>query len=420
MGKTFSEKVMGRNIGSDVVAGQIIQAQPAICMSHDNSAAISGTFRKLGVREVKHPERLAIVLDHCVPAAGPKYAQNHKTIRDFVAEQGILGFHDLNIGICHQVLPEQGYVIPGSLIVGSDSHTCTYGAFGAFSTGIGRSEAAVTWATGEIWLKVPETIRIEVTGELGAWVTAKDIALKLIGDNGADGGLYKALEFVGPIVDAMTIPSRMVLCNLAVEFGAKNGYTPADDKVEAWLKPRLSPERWEQAEFLASDPDAAYCETITMEVTGIGPQVACPHTVDNVSPVEEVAGRSVQQVFIGTCTNGRIEDFELALKILKGNQVAKGTRLLIGPASAEIYREMASNGMLIAFIDAGALIINPGCGPCLGAHEGVLADGEICLSTMNRNFKGRMGNPKGEIYLASPAVAAATALRGVITDPRAL
>lgn len=420
MGKTFSEKALGKNVGQEVVAGQIVQARPDVCMSHDNTAAISGTFYKLGVDRVKYPARLAIVLDHCVPAAGAKYAENHKTIREFVAQQGIANFYDLNVGICHQVLPEKGHVVPGTLMVGSDSHTCTYGAFGAFATGIGRSEAAVTWATGEIWLKVPETMRIEVTGELGPWVTAKDVALKLIGDRGADGGLYKALEFVGSVVDAMTIPSRMVLCNLAIEFGAKNGYTPADEKVREWLAPRVPAERLQSAEYLASDANAKYCETMTIDMTGVGPQVARPHTVDNVALVEDVTGRKVHQVFLGTCTNGRIEDFELALKILKGKRVASGTRLLIGPASYEIYREMLANGMLADLVDAGAVIINPGCGPCLGAHEGVLADGEVCLSTMNRNFKGRMGNPNGEIYLASPAVAAATALRGEITDPRTL
>jgi len=420
MGKTFSEKALSKNVDQDVQAGQIVQARPDICMSHDNSAAISSTFRKLGVEKVKHPDRIAIVLDHCIPAAGAKYAQNHKTIREFVAEQGISNFHDINTGICHQVLPEKGLVLPGSVMVGSDSHTCTYGAFGAFSTGIGRSEAAVTWATGEIWLKVPDTMRITIGGALGEWVTAKDVALKVIGDSGADGGLYKALEFTGPVVEAMTISSRMVLCNLAVEFGAKNGYTPADDKVKQWLEPRVDPARWAQAEFLTSDPDAVYAESIDLDMTGVGPQVACPHTVDNVSPIEEVSGRKIDQVFLGTCTNGRIEDFEMALRVLSGKRVARGVRLLVGAASSEIYKEMATRGMLAEFIDAGALIINPGCGPCLGAHQGVLADGEACLSTMNRNFKGRMGNPKGEIYLASPAVAAATALAGEIADPRSL
>ncbi len=418
MGKTFSEKTLGKNIGKDVVAGQIIQARPDACMSHDNSAAISNTFRKLGVKKVADPRQLVIVLDHCVPAADAKHAANHKTVRAFVAEQGIPNFYDLNVGICHQVLPEKGHVVPGSLVVGSDSHTCTYGAFGAFATGIGRSEAAVIWATGEIWLKVPETMRVEVVGRLGEWVTSKDVALKLIGDYGADGGLYKAVEFGGPIVDAMSISSRMVLCNLMVEFGAKNGCTPADDKVREWLEPRVPRERWKAAQFLFSDPDAKYAQQITLDMTGVGPVVACPHNVDHVKPIEEVAGRPVQQVFLGTCTNGRIEDFELALRILRGHRVAQGTRLLIGPASYEVYKEMVARGLASALLDAGAVILNPGCGPCLGAHEGILADGEVCLSTLNRNFKGRMGNPNAEIYLASPAVAAATAVRGVIADPR--
>ncbi len=420
MGKSFSEKALGRNVGRDVVAGEIVQARPDACMSHDNSAAISATFRKLGVTKVADPRQLVIVLDHCVPAADAKHAANHKTVRAFVAAQQIPHFYDINVGICHQVLPEKGHVVPGSLVVGSDSHTCTYGAFGAFATGIGRSEAAVIWATGEIWLKVPETMRVEVVGQLGEWVTSKDVALKLIGDHGADGGLYKAIEFAGPVVDAMSISSRMVLCNLMVEFGAKNGYTPADDKVRTWLEPRVSRERWQAAEFLFSDPDAKYAQRITLDMTGVGPVVACPHNVDNVKPVEAVAGKPVHQVFLGTCTNGRVEDFELALKILKGRRVAQGTRLLIGPASYEVFREMAARGLVNDLLGAGAVILNPGCGPCLGAHEGILADGEVCLSTLNRNFKGRMGNPNAEIYLSSPAVAAATALRGVITDPRTL
>ncbi|MCW3131112.1 MAG: 3-isopropylmalate dehydratase large subunit [Candidatus Methanospirare jalkutatii] len=418
MGKTFSEKALGRNVGREVSAGEIIQAKPDLCMSHDNSAAIAKTFAKLGVDRVKDPGKIAIVLDHCVPAANAKYAENHKAIRALVAEQGVSRFHDMGEGICHQVLPEKGHVVPGWLIVGSDSHTCTYGAFGAFATGIGRSEAAVVWATGEIWLKVPETMKITIKGRLGEWVTAKDVALKLIGERGADGGLYKALEFTGPVVDEMSISSRMVLCNMAVEFGAKNGYTPPDEKMIEWLKPRVDPQAWDAGEILYSDPDASYCEEIEIDMTGVGPQVACPHTVDNVKPVEEVAGTKVHQVFLGTCTNGRIEDFDLALRILRGRKVAAGTRLIVGPASREIYAEMIANGMMAAFIEAGAVVINPGCGPCLGAHEGVLADGEVCLSTMNRNFKGRMGNPNAEIYLASPAVAAATAVAGEIADPR--
>ncbi len=414
MGKTLTEKVLGRKAGREVKAGDVVSVSPDYVLSHDNSAAIIQEFRKLGVKKVKAPGKIVIVLDHIVPAADEKYAQNHKTIREFVAEQGIANFFDINAGICHQVLPEQGFALPGSVIVGSDSHTPSYGALGAFAAGIGRTETACTWATDEIWLRVPETMRIDLTGRLGPGVSAKDLSLKLIGDHGAEMANYKAVEFDGPAAGDFSVGARLTLANMSAEMGAKNGYFAPDEKTLRWLEGRA------RGPFvaLASDPDALYESVLAYDLGSLEPQVAVPHSVDNVKPVAEVAGRAVNQVLIGTCTNGRLEDLETAAAILKGRKVAKSVRVLVIPASWEVYREALRSGALAVLVDAGCVILNSGCGPCLGAHEGLLAAGEVCLSTSNRNFRGRMGHRDSEIYLASPATAAASAVTGRITDPR--
>jgi len=417
MGMTFAEKILAKKSGKDrVVPGEIVIVSPDIVMSHDNSAAISKTFAKIGVEKVAHPDRIVIILDHCVPPANSTYATNHKVIREFVNKQGIENFYDINTGICHQVLPEKGFALPGRLILGSDSHTTTYGAFGAFAAGIGRSEAAAIWASGEIWLRVPETIKIEIRGKLPLLVSPKDIILHIIGDLRADGALYKAVEYTGEVVSAMSIGGRMTLCNMAVEMGAKIGYVPPDEKTERWLSSRTK----ERYEPVYSDPDADFEQVLTYDISDLPPQVACPHTVDNVKPVSEVAGRRIDQALIGTCTNGRLEDLEEAVKVLRGRRVSSKVRLLVFPASWEVYRDALKAGIIEELIDCGAVVMNPGCGPCLGAHEGVLAPGEVCISTANRNFKGRMGCPDAEIYLASPATVAASAITGVITDPREL
>lgn len=414
MPKTFAEKIFSARAGRDVRPGEIITVEPDFLLTHDNTAAIAGTFVKMGAEKVVHPERLVIVLDHCVPAADAKYAENHKKIREFVTAQGIEHFYDVGRGICHQVLPEEGFARPGFLILGSDSHTTTYGAFGAFSAGIGRSETAAVWATGEIWLMCPESVRITIAGSFRPGVGAKDIILHIIGDVGADGMLYKSVEFAGPAVEEMSVSGRMVLANMSVEMGAKNGYVAPDEKTAAWLNARGAGEY----EAVYPDTDAAYESKLEYDVSGLGPTVAKPHTVDNVAPVEEVVGTKVDQVVLGTCTNGRLEDFEEGARILNGRTVAPGCRLLVFPASRTVWRDAIKSGVIETIEAAGGIIMNAGCGPCLGAHQGVLAPGEVCLSTANRNFRGRMGNPDAEIYLASPATAAATAVEGRIADPR--
>lgn len=416
MGMTFAQKVLAAKAGLQSVAvGQIVEIEPDYCLSHDNTAAISKTFNKIGVEQVKYPERFVIVLDHTVPASIEKYALGHKDIREFVCKQGIANFYDAGVGICHQVLPEKGFALPGKLILGSDSHTTTYGAFGAFSAGVGRSEMAVLYATGKIWLKTPASFKIVVSGQLEEPIASKDLILKIIGDIGADGALYRSIEFTGRAIEEMSLSSRMVLSNMAIECGAKNGYIAPDKKTLAFLDGRAV----RKYTPVYPDPDARYEKVLEFDATRLDPQVAKPHTVDNVSPIEEVAGTKIDQALIGTCTNGRLEDLRLAAKILSGNKVAHGVRLLILPASQEVLLGALREGLIEIFVEAGALVLNPGCGPCLGAHQGVLAPGEVCLSTANRNFRGRMGSRDAEIYLASPATVAASAITGVITDPRA-
>ncbi len=411
MAKTFVEKLFSLKAGQDVSAGAIVSVEPDYVMSHDNAAAISNTFKKIGVQDVKYPQRIVIILDHEIPAPKESSATNHKEIRNFVKEQGIPNFYDINNGICHQVLVEQGYATPGKLIVGSDSHTTTYGALGAFSAGIGRSEAAAIWATGELWFQVPDTMKIEVNGDMPDHITAKDIALHIIGKIRSDGADYRAVEFTGSTINAMSIADRMVLSNMAAEMGAKNGYVPADEKTVAFLEGRAK----DEYEALYSDPDATFVETVVIDVKDIVPAVAKPHTVDNYAPIDDLAGTKIDQALIGTCTNGRLIDLEAAAKVLKGNKVA--VRTLIIPASWTVYKEAMKKGLLEVFIDAGAIVLNPGCGPCLGAHMGVMAPGEVTFSTANRNFKGRMGCREADIYLGSPLAVAASAITGEITHP---
>lgn len=414
MGKTFSEKVLGQKAGKQVGAGEIITVSPDYILSHDNSAAIIREFEKLGLDKVKCAEKIVIVLDHVVPASSEKYAQNHKVIREFVEAQGIPHFFDVRHGICHQVFSENGFALPGKLILGADSHTTSYGAFGAFAAGIGRSEAASVWATDEIWLKVPETMRIEINGKLPPMVMTKDVILKVIGELGADRANYEAVEFSGTAVPGFTLASRMVMANMAAEMGAKNGYFVPDDKVFDWLQTRAQSE----FEAIASDPDASFEAVFSYDISGLDPQVACPHTVDNVRPLSEVRGTPFNQAVIGTCTNGRLEDLRIAARILKGKKVHPHIRTLVIPASRKEYLGALKEGIIESLVEAGCLVLNPGCGPCLGAHQGILAPGEVALSTANRNFRGRMGSRDSAIYLASPATVAASAIEGKITDPR--
>lgn len=414
MGQTFSEKILSQKAGKEVRAGDVVTVSPDFILTHDNTAAIIKEFQKLGISKVRCPQKIVIVLDHVVPASAEKYAQNHKNIREFVSAQGISHFYDIHNGICHQVFSEEGFAMPGALILGADSHTTSYGAFGAFSAGIGRSEAASVWATDRIWLRVPETLKIVLKGQLPKGVFAKDIILRLIGDEGADRANYKAVEFSGEDAQGLSLASRLVLANMAAEMGAKNGYFLPDEKVFDFLKDR------EKASYQSvdSDPDASFEDILRYDLTALEPQVACPHTVDNVKPVTEVMGTPFDQAVIGTCTNGRYEDLKAAADILRGKTIATSVRVLVIPASRKEYLKALHEGILEALVQAGCIILNPGCGPCLGAHQGILAPGEVALSTANRNFQGRMGSRDSEIYLASPATVAASVIQGKITDPR--
>jgi 3-isopropylmalate/(R)-2-methylmalate dehydratase large subunit len=413
MGKTFSEKVFSAKAGREVRAGEIVTLEPDYILTHDNSAAILKKLPAIGVTRLKYPERAVIVLDHVTPAADSKHAANHKAIREFVAAQGIKHFYDVGFGVCHQVMVEEGFAYPGRLILGSDSHTPTAGAVGAFAAGIGRTETAGVWVTGGLWLRCPETVRLELTGRFQPHVSAKDLALAIIGRIGADGALYYAVEYAGEATEALDIADRMVLCNLAAEMGAKNGYFPPDTVTAQFLG---EPDGKHAA--LHSDEDAEYVQKLGFDLSVLDAMVAAPHTVDNVKPVGEFTGKRIDQALIGTCTNGRIEDIRTAAKVLTGRRVAASVRLLIFPASMKVYRQALEEGLVAPLVDAAAVWMNPGCGPCLGAHEGALAPGEVCLSTANRNFKGRMGDPNSEIYLASPATVAASAIAGKIASPR--
>jgi homoaconitate hydratase family protein len=414
LGATFSEKVLGQKAGKSVRAGEVVTVSPDFILSHDNTAAISLEFAKLGLTHVRRPEKIVIILDHVVPAAAEKYAQNHKLIREFVASQNIPHFFDIQNGICHQVFSEAGFALPGKLILGADSHTTSYGAFGAFSAGIGRTEVACLWATDEIWLRVPPTIRIELEGWFPEGTSAKDAILKIIGALGADFANYQAVEFGGPAAERFSPASRLVMANMAAEMGAKNGYFAPNQAVLDDLGDRAR----DAFTPVCSDEDAPYAEVLSYDLSALDPQLACPHTVDNVKPVAEAAGTPFHQGLIGTCTNGRLEDLESAARILKGRRVHPSVRVLVIPASRRIYLEAMKRGFLAILSEAGCVILNSGCGPCLGAHQGILAPGEVALSTANRNFRGRMGSRDSEIYLASPATVAASALHGVITDPR--
>lgn len=433
MGKTFAEKALARAAGlPTTIAGQVVDARPDVVLSHDNTAAIAKIFRSIGLERVAIPERLVITLDHAVPAPTPQHARNHAEVRAFVQAQGIRHFFEVGRGICHQVISEEALILPGQLIIGADSHTTHFGALGAFGVGVGRTEVAALWATGELWLRVPESIKIVVTGALGKGISAKDFCLSLIGQLGAEGGRYQSIEFSGSAIDSLSLDSRMVIPNMMAEFGAKNAYLAPDEKVFDYLAGRAarrlqlaggSPQAAQLAASLRAgalypDAGATYSAVHTFDAAAIQLTVACPHTVDSTQPLAAVRGIRVQQAFIGTCTNGRLEDLALAAEVLRGQRVAAGTRLLVVPASSQVYAEAIERGYMQILLAAGAAIGTPGCGPCMGNHMGVLAPGEVCISSANRNFKGRMGEPDAEIYLASPAVVAAAAVAGYIIDPR--
>jgi len=388
-------------------------------MSHENADLVRKTFQEIGARQVWDAGKIVIVLDHRVPAESEKTATTHKAIRDFVRQQGIRNFYDVGRGgICHQVLAENGHVLPGMVVVGTDSHTTTHGAFGAFAAGIGATEMAGVWTEGRLWFKVPSTIRIEVTGELRRWISAKDLILYIIGQLGADGADYRSVEFDGPVIRDLSVSGRMVLANLSMEMGAKCAFTPVDEKLLRYLARRTATVLPSEARY-APDPDARYERVLPIDVSEVlrEPQVACPHSVDRVRPVSEVSGLAVNQAVLGSCTNGRLEDFEIAARILDGQRVHPRTRLLVIPASQEIYLESMRLGYIQKLVEAGAMVNPPGCGPCVGVHQGILAAGEVCISSTNRNFLGRMGSKDSRVYLASPAVVAASAVAGAIVHP---
>ena len=415
MPQTFAEKVLARKAGlKKTVPGQIVEITPDVALSHDNTAPIYGIFQRMGGQRVFDPEMHAIFIDHAAPAPTTKHAENHRIIREFVADQGIEHFFDVGRGICHQVLVEEGLALPGEVVLGSDSHTPHAGVMGAFGAGIGRSEMASIWATGQLWLRVPESMKIVVNGKLNPGVTSKDLALKVIGDLGADGGLYMSVEWHGEAIQAMSLSQRATLPNMMAEMGVKNSYLPPDGKVLAYLEGRAR----RPFEVVEPDPDAKYAQSHAYDAAEVEPMIACPHTVDHVKPLSEVAGTHVDQAFLGTCTNGRLEDLAAAADVLAGKKIADGTRMLVIPASSQVYMEALKAGYIETFLNAGAVIESPGCGPCMGNHMGVPAVGEVSISTANRNFRGRMGTKESEVYLASPAVVAASAVVGEITHPK--
>jgi 3-isopropylmalate/(R)-2-methylmalate dehydratase large subunit len=426
MGMTLVQKILARATGqASVKVGDVLEPGVDLAMSHENGALVINQFQEIyqgtGLEaKVWDPDKIAIVFDHRVPAESAKTATNQKNVREFVARQGIGKFHDIRGdegGICHQILPENGYVRPGQVVVGTDSHTTSHGALGAFSFGIGATEMASVWALGCILnVEVPGTIKVVVNGKFQPYVQAKDLILYLIGKISAQGANFKVIEFHGPCIEKLPTSGRLTICNMAVEAGATSGIVPADAETVRYLREEARVQ--DEIEPARPDADAVYDQVIEIDAAQLAPQIACPHTVDNVKSVKAVAGKQVNQIVIGSCTNGRLDDIEIAARILKGKKVARNVRMLVFPASARIYRQALEEGYLTILMEAGAVVMNSGCGPCLGVHQGALADGDVALATTNRNFKGRMGNPAAEVYLCSPAVAAASALAGVITDPR--
>lgn len=426
MGMTLVQKILARASGRTSVAiGDIVEPAVDLAMSHENTALAINQFLEIyrgsGLQpKVWDPSKIAVIFDHRVPAESSKTATNQKRVREFVAQQRIEKFHDIRGdqgGICHQILPENGYVRPGDVVVGSDSHTTTHGALGAFAFGIGATELASVWALGTVLnVEVPETIKVHVHGTFREHVTAKDLILHLIGRLSAQGANFQVIEFHGETLRTMPTSGRLVLCNMSVEAGATSGIVPPDQETVRYLREEAGVR--DEIQLFGPDPDAAYNRILEVDAAALPPQLACPHAVDNVTAVSDKEGTRIDQVVIGSCTNGRYDDLADAAAILKGKKIAPWVRLLVFPASWRIYRRLLKDGLLEDLAQAGAVIMNPGCGCCLGVHQGALADGDVALSTTNRNFPGRMGNPKSEVYLCSPRVAAASAVSGVITDPR--
>lgn len=410
MGMTLAEKIISEHAGHDVKAGELVIAKVDVAAVQDGTGPLTiQEFKKLGIPKLKNPERTILFIDHASPSPRKELSNTHTVLREFSKEYGAV-LSDVGAGVCHQRLVET-FVNPCEILVGADSHTCTSGALGAFATGMGSTDIAVAMALGKTWLKVPATFKIEVTGKFKKGICSKDLMLYLIGLIGADGATYKALEFCGDTIDNMTMSERFTLTNMAVEAGAKAGLFVADEKTKEFLKSRGREDKFRS---LKADSDAVYERVIKINAEDVPHTVSCPHTVDNTKPVEELKDVKVDQVFVGTCTNGRIEDLRVVADILQGKKVNPDVRMLICPASKDVYLKALDEGLITTFVEANAAILPPGCGPCVGVHAGTLADGEVCLATQNRNFQGRMGNTAGFIYLASPYVAAYTALKGYI------
>ncbi len=414
MGQTLTEKIFSRKANHPVKAGDLVIAEVDMAMGQDGTTPLAlRSFQEMGTDRVLHPERIVFVIDHNAPSPLEAVSALHDVMRDFASRHGIRLF-DAGCGVCHELMVGQGLVVPGDLVVGADSHTCTYGALGVFSTGVGSTELAAVMVTGKLWFKVPETVRVIMDGTLSPGVFSKDIMLHLASRKGADWATYQVLEFSGPVVDKLGVEERLTITNMVVEMGAKAGLIAPDEKTLKWLEGRAK----RQYESLQPDPDATYAETVEVDCSSLAPQVALPHRVDTVTSIEDLPTVPIQQAFLGTCTNGRAQDIEIAAKILKGHTVHPQVRFIVAPASQDIMVQALRKGWIETLVRANAIVVPPGCGPCVGTHQGIPGDGWNVISTANRNFKGRMGNSKAFIYLASPATVAASAVAGEISDPR--
>jgi homoaconitate hydratase family protein len=416
MGMTIAEKILATKSGATRVSpGEIVDAYPDVVMSHTATWRSVSVMKRIGATKLYDPERLAIVLDHISPAKTEKYAKDQQTSRNFAREYGIRKFYDVDAGIAHLVLMENGHIKPGDLVVGTDSHCTIYGALGALGTGIGYTEVTSVWVTGKLWMKVPTTLKFILDGKFAPGVSAKDLMLALIGKLGADGAGYKSVEFYGDALPDMSVSERMTMANLAMEMGSKCVFVPPDAKTADYLRGRL--QDFSKYQPVCADADAVYEQEIKVNLADLEPMVACPHQVENTKPIGEVVGTKIDQAFLGSCANGKYEDLAVAARILAGRRVSPGVRLLVTPGSKQIMLEAMKSGILQTLIESGALVTNPGCSACAG-DGGTMADGEVSLSTANRNFVGRMGSNKSSIYLSSPATLAASAIKGAIADPR--
>ena len=417
MGMTMTQKILAAHAGlSEVKAGQLIEADLDLVLGNDITSPVAiHEMDKMTVKTVFDKDKIALVPDHFVPNKDIKSAEHCKCVREFAAKHDITNYFEVGqMGIEHALLPEQGLTVAGDVIIGADSHTCTYGALGAFSTGVGSTDMAAGMATGKAWFKVPSAIKFNLTGKLNPWVSGKDVILHIIGMIGVDGALYKSMEFAGPGVSTLTMDDRFTIANMAIEAGGKNGIFPVDDITLEYVKGRSE----RPYEVYEADEDAEYDSVVTIDLSTLAPTVACPHLPENTKTVDELSDVKIDQVVIGSCTNGRIEDMRAAASIIKGKKIADGVRCIVIPATQNVYLQCIKEGIAEAFVEAGAIVSTPTCGPCLGGHMGILAAGEVAVSTSNRNFVGRMGHVDSKIYLASPAVAAASAIKGYIADPR--